>query len=230
MNVQTMDMTGNYRRGASVRDVIIAKAIQNGYNPYCKSTDASAKCVSEEMRAKAGCIAVPENKAVSVATKKSVVRDVTSAPKKSENRGHREVVHIENFQLVKRRTPSVSLGMLVSFMVTAMVLSMVVFSGSLINVEARRYSELTDTLAVLKEEEKALALALEEKHELVNIDDFAISELGMIAANTVSTEYISLSEGDSVAVYAQKKENTPVAVNLLNTFGDTINNFLEYLD
>ena len=230
MNVQATGMTGNYRCSTSVRDVIIAKAIQNGYNPYCRSTDASAKCVSEEMRAKANRITVPETKAVSAAPKKSVVRDVTAAPQKSENRGRREVVHIENFQLVKRRTPSISLGMLVSFMVTAMVLGMVVFSGSLINVEARRYSELTSTLAALKEEEKELALALEEKHELVNIDDFAISELGMVAVNTAGAEYISLSEGDSVAVYANEEKNTPITVSLLNTFGDTISSFLEYLD
>ncbi len=229
MNVQATGMTGNYRHGTSVRDVIIAKAIQNGYNPYCKSTDASAKRVTEEMRAKASRITVPETKAVSAVPNKNAVRDVTAAPKRSENRGRREVVHIENFQLVKRRTPTISLGMFVSFMVTAMVLGMVVFSGSLINVEARRYSELTNTLAELKEEEKALALALEEKHEQIDVADFAVSELGMVAANTVGTEYISLSEGDSVAVYSEE-ENTPMTVKLLNTFGDTINSFLEYLD
>ena len=229
MNVQATGMVQNGRHGTSVRDVIIAKAIQSGYNPFCKSTDAGAKNITEEMRKKANCIVVPENKSMTSVRKNSAVREVTVTVK-PEQRARREVVHIENFELVKRRTPSLSLGMLVSFMVTAMVLSMVVFSGSLINEEARRYSELSDTLAELKETDKTLTLALEEKHELVDAMDIAVNELGMVAANAAATEYLSLSEGDGVEVYAADEEKTSFTVNLLNTFSDKIGGFLEYLD
>ncbi len=229
MNVQATSMVRNSRYGTSVRDVIIAKAIQSGYNPFCKSTDAEAKNVTEEMRAKANRVAIPENKAMTPVRKSSAVREVTVAAK-PEQRARREVVHIENFELVKRRTPSLSLGMFVSFIVTAMVLSMVVFSGSLINEEARRYSELSDTLAELKETDKTLTLALEEKHELVDAMDIAVNELGMVAVNSTAAEYISLSEGDGVEVYSADKEKTSITVNLLNTFSDKIGGFLEYLD
>lgn len=223
MNVQAT------RYGTSVRDVIIAKAIQNGYNPYCKSTDANARRVTEEMKAKALRVVVPETKAVAPKRQKAVVREVIATETKPQNRGHREVVHIENFELVRRKGTKLSLSMLVSVMITAMVLAMVVFSGSLINEEARRYSELSDTLVQLKEEDKALALALEVKHDSVDIADVA-ADFGMVANNTATSEYLSLSAGDSVEVYSADSENTPVSVDLLNTFGDKIGGFLEYLD
>ena len=229
MSVQATGMVRNGRYGTSVRDVIIAKAIQNGSNPFCTSTDTDAKNINEEMREKANRIVVPENKSMAPVRKNSAVREVTVLAK-PEQRARREVVHIENFELVKRRTPSLSLGMLVSFMVTAMVLSMVVFSGSLINEEARRYSELSDTLAELKETDKTLTLALEEKHELVDAMDIAVNELGMVAVNATATEYISLSDGDGVEVYDADEEKTSFTVNLLNTFSDKIGGFLEYLD
>ena len=223
MNVQAT------RYGTSVRDVIIAKAIQNGYNPYCKSTDANARRVTEEMKAKALRVVVPETKAVAPKRQKAVVREVIATETKPQNRGHREVVHIENFELVRRKGTKLSLSMLVSVMITAMVLAMVVFSGSLINEEARRYSELSDTLVQLKEEDKALALALEVKHDSVDIADVA-ADFGMVANNTATSEYLSLSAGDSVEVYSADSENTPVSVDLLNTFGDKIGGLLEYLD
>ncbi len=226
MNVQTGN---NVRYGTSVRDVIMAKAIQNGYNPYCRSTDAGARNVTDEMRAKAQHIAVPETKMVTPKKKKAVVREVV-APVKREVHHRREVIMLENFDLVARKTRSLSLGMFVAVLVTAMVLAMVVYSGSFINEEARRYSELTGTLAELKENEKTLALALEEKNDVAVIEDIAINELGMVAANSTEQGYISLSAGDSVKVYDVTKEDNSLTVNLLNTFGEKISGFLEYLD
>ncbi len=226
MNVQTGNMQ---RYGTSVRDVIVAKAIQNGYNPYCRSTDAGARRVTEDMKAKVRNIAVPEAKAVAV-KQRPVVREVVAATENREVRPHREVVAIENFEMVARRSRSLSLGMIVSVLVTAMVLAMVVYSGSFINEEARRYNELTSTLASLKEEDKNLTLALEEKNDIAVIEDIAVNELGMVAASATEQGYLSLSAGDSVRVYDVENEDTSLTVNLLNTFGEKISGFLEYLD
>lgn len=37
----------------TVKDIIAAKAIRCGYNPYCRSTDADARRVTEEMKRRA---------------------------------------------------------------------------------------------------------------------------------------------------------------------------------
>ncbi len=226
MNAQAKGMQ---RNGASVRDIIMAKAIQNGYNPYCKSTDANARRVTDDMKAKVKHISIPETKAVTVKNK-PVVREVVLAPVKKEVRPHREIVSIENFEVVTRRSRSLSFGMMVSVLVSAMVLAMVVYSGSFINDEARRYNELSSTLAALKEDDKNLSLALEEKNDIEIIEDIAVNELGMVAANATEQGYLSLSAGDSVRVYDVDNDNASPTVNLLNTFGDKISGFLEYLD
>ena len=42
----------------TVKDIIAAKAIRCGYNPYCRSTDADARRVTEEMKRRAESIRI----------------------------------------------------------------------------------------------------------------------------------------------------------------------------
>ncbi len=220
----------NVQSNRTVRDILIAKAIQNGYNPYCRSTDAASKSITEEMRARVQHVVVPSSKAVAFARVKNSVREVKAPVKPKEVRQRKTVVAIENFEIVKRRSAVPSLGMLVSVMVTAMVLAMVVFSGSRINEESRRYSELSDTLAVLEEEDRNLTLALEAKNDLALIEDVAQNDLGMVKVASAEQKYVSLSNGNSVEVYDTEEEDASIPMHLLNTFGEKFDGMLEYLD
>ena len=101
MNAQFFDTTRAYVRRDSVRDVLVAKAITNGCNPYCKSTDADARRVTDDMRAKVRNVIVPNVNAVAPVAKRAAVREVVDVRTKEMSKAHREVVHIENFQLVK---------------------------------------------------------------------------------------------------------------------------------
>lgn len=226
MNVQAQ----NAFRNGTVRDVLVAKAIQNGYNPYCRSTDKDARNVTEEMRARMQNVRVPVAVHATKRADKPAVREVKALPKTREPRVRREVIALENFELVKRKTPRLSLGMLVSVMVTGLILATVVFSGSLINEEARRYSELSDELSVLQEENKTLTLALAEKNDLVVIEDIAKNELGMIKVAEAEQKYVNLGGENLVRTYTAEQDKTAVPVHLLNAFGEKISSFLEYLD
>lgn len=229
MNVQAQN--GFHGIGTTVRDVLVAKAIRNGYNPFCRSTDAEARTVTDEMRARTRHIRVPEEAPRACAKEnKPVVREGKALPQTREPCVRREVIAIENFELVKKKSPRMSLGVLVSVLVTGLVLAMIVYSGSLINEEARRYSDLNDTLAVLQEENKTLTLALAEKNDLVVIEDVAKNELGMVKVAEAEQKYIDLSTGNSVQTFSVEQEDTAASVHLLNTFGEKISDFLEYLD
>ena len=228
MNVTAMN---TFKNGTTVRDVIVAKAIQNGYNPYCRSTDANARKITEEMRAKAQNIRVPASVAQNKNNaKKPPVREVKAMPRERSVRAHREVVSIENFELVRRKSPSLSLGMLVSVMVSAIVLAMVVYSGSLINEKSREYSDISHSISVLEEENKALTLELAKKNDLVVIEDIAKNDLGMIKVAEAEQRYANLGAENSVNTYEAEGENNTVTMYLLNTFGEKIGDFLEYLD
>ena len=229
MNVQAQNTFRG--TGTTVRDVLVAKAIRSGYNPYCRSTDKEARTVTEEMRAKTQHIRVPEAAPLPrVRENKPVVREGKATPQAREPRMRREVIALENFELVKRKSPRMSLGLLVSVLVTGIVLAMVVYSGSLINEEARRYSDLSDTLTALQEENKTLTLALAEKNDLVVIEDVAKNELGMVKVAEAEQKYIDLGTENAVQTFAVEQEDAAASVHLLNTFGEKINDFLEYLD
>lgn len=228
MNVQAMS---TFRNGTTVRDVLVAKAIQNGYNPYCRSTDANARKVTEEMRVQAQRVRVPQTVVPARKTeKKPPVREVKAMPREREVRAHREVVSIENFELVRRKSPALSLGMLVSVMVSALVLAMVVYSGSLINEKTREYSDLSNSITVLQEENKALTLELAQKNDLVVIEDIAKNDLGMIKVAEAEQRYASLGGTDTVTTFDAKNNENAVTMHLLNVFGEKISDFLEYLD
>ncbi len=228
MNVQT---TATYRNGVTVRDVLVAKAIQNGYNPYCRSTDANARRITDQMRANAQNIRVPATAApVRKAEKKAPVREVKAMPREREICARREVIDIDNFELVKRKSPALSLGMLVSVIVSALVLAMVVYSGSLINEKSREYSEISDSIGMLLEENKALTLELAEKNDLVVIEDIAKNDLGMIKVAEAEQRYADLGNVNSVYTYDNGVDKNAVTMHLLNVFGEKISDFLEYLD
>lgn len=227
MSVQNQSM---YRAGRTVRDVLVAKAIHNGYNPYCRSTDANARKVTAEMREKTQGVFVLQTNLAAAKKRTPVVREAKAVSVSRESAAYREVIAIENFELVRRKGHTLSLGMLVSIMVTALVLAMVVFSGSLINEEARRYSELSNTLESLQKENETLLLELEEKNDLVVIEDIAKNDLGMVQIAEAEQKYVSLSEGNSIDTYTVETKDTSVTLHLLNAFGEKISDFLEYLD
>lgn len=217
----------------TVKDIIAAKAIRCGYNPYCRSTDADARRVTEEMKRRAESIRIPEEdrrvkRTANAAEHRPMIREVRpAAPKPAV---HREVVSLENFELVKKESSAFSFGMLISVMICALVLAAVVYSGSLINEEAREYAELSQTLESLRKDNQALTLELEAKNDLAVIEDIAKNDLGMVKVADAEQKYVSLSDGDEIRAYAAEEQDTKFGTSLLNAFGEKISKFLEYLD
>lgn len=217
----------------TVKDVIAAKAIRCGYNPYCRSTDANARRVTDEMKKRVeGIRSANENSRVQrtagTIANRPIIREVR--PVAQTPVAHREVVLLENFEFVKRKSSVFSFGMLVSVLICAFVLAAVVYSGSLINEEAREYAELSQALETLRKDNQALSLQLEEKNDLAVIENMAKNDLGMVKVADAQQKYVSLSDGDTIQAYDAEEQDTAFGISLLNTFGEKISKFLEYLD
>lgn len=213
------------------RELLIAKAIQGGYNPYCRSTDAGARRVSDEMRGSVQGIRLPERRAVTAkAAKKPPIRELRVPARRDKSTGHHEVIALENFELVKRKPNRLSVGKLASVTACALILSAIVYGGSLINEEARRYSELSEGLEVLQKENQTLELELKEKNNLTVIEEIAKNDLGMIKVSAAEQRYLPLSAEDGISTYAQNEENDTFGMDMLNAFGEKISDFLEYLE
>ena len=115
-------------------------------------------------------------------------------------------------------------------MACALILTAIVYGGSLINEEARRYAELNAGLETLQKENHALELELKEKNNLTVIEDMAKNDYGMIKVSSAEQRYLTLSGEDGIQTYAEDKKDDGFGMNLLNAFGEKITDFLAYLD
>ena len=135
MSVQIARTTSMAGGNVRVKDVLIAKAIRGGYNPYCRSTDADARRVTDAMRQSAMQVRLPAARPEKPAAKKPPVREVT--PSNTNRTGmpapHHEVIALENFELVKRKPTRISFARLASVMACALILTAIVYGGSQIN-------------------------------------------------------------------------------------------------
>ena len=215
-----------------VKDVLIAKAIRSGYNPYCRSTDADARRVTDAMRQSVKQVVLPAAHPAKTTAKKPPVREVK--PSGTNRAGmpapHHEVIALENFELVKRKPTRISFARLASVMACALILTAIVYGGSLINEEARRYAELNAGLETLQKENQALELELKEKNNLTVIEDMAKNDYGMIKVSAAEQRYLTLAGEDGIQTYAEEKKDGGFGMNLLNAFGEKITDFLAYLD
>ena len=232
MSVQIARTTSMAGGNVRVKDVLIAKAIRGGYNPYCRSTDADARRVTDAMRQSAMQVRLPAARPEKPAAKKPPVREVT--PSNTNRTGmpapHHEVIALETFELVKRKPTRISFARLASVMACALILTAIVYGGSLINEEARRYAELNAGLETLQKENHALELELKEKNNLTVIEDMAKNDYGMIKVSSAEQRYLTLSGEDGIQTYAEDQKDDGFGMNLLNAFGEKITDFLAYLD
>lgn len=224
-----MSNTLRYPRDGYSRDYIIIKAIQHGYNPRYTSTNTHAKSVPPEMTKNVQYINLPRPREV---PKNIQIQPKPIAPitRKKVKPARKEVIDLENFQIVKRKTRPFSIGAVASIMIGAIVLSTLVYTGSLVNQEVKRCNELSETMEVLCAENKALERELAEKNDLTVIEDIAKNELGMISMSQAKQKYVPIEGQNSVIVHKTEEQTTGFGPTLLNSFSEIILNFLEILE
>ena len=120
--------------------------------------------------------------------------------------------------------------MLVSLIISALVLSMVVYSGSLVNEKTRECVVMSRSISALESENAALALELAEKNDLAVIEDIAKNDFGMIKVAEAEQRYVDLEGENAISTFSAESNDNTVTMHLLNVFGTKINDFLEYLD
>ena len=69
-----------------------------------------------------------------------------------------------------------------------------------------------------------------EKDIDTKIEEMAKNDLGMVKVADAHQKYVSLSNGDTIQAYGAEEQDTAFGISLLNTFGEKISKFLEYLD
>ncbi len=88
-----------------------------------------------------------------------------------------------------------------------------------------RLNDLNARLITAREEETRLQLKLDDKFNLASISRIAQEEYGMVSADSLPKNYVSISGDDRIEIIENEGQNT--ADSLLSAFGDMINELLE---
>ncbi|MBE6551078.1 MAG: hypothetical protein E7665_02960 [Ruminococcaceae bacterium] len=88
-----------------------------------------------------------------------------------------------------------------------------------------RLNDLNARLVTAREEETQLQLKLDAKFNLASISRIAQEEYGMVSADSLPKNYVSISGDDQIEIIENEGQNT--AGSLLSAFGDMINELLE---
>ena len=88
-----------------------------------------------------------------------------------------------------------------------------------------RLNDLNARLVTAREEETQLQLKLDDKFNLASISRIAQEEYGMVSADSLPKNYVSISGDDRIEIIENEGQNT--AGSLLSAFGDMINDLLE---
>ncbi|MBQ4562136.1 MAG: hypothetical protein IJA55_07430 [Clostridia bacterium] len=86
--------------------------------------------------------------------------------------------------------------------------------------------ELTD----LASEKKDLALAIEEKNDMLKIEQYAVDNLGMVKADQLTKKHISLDQEDKVEVVeTEPSKDGTVVSGVMSAIGENFRGLWEYI-
>ncbi|MBR6515211.1 MAG: hypothetical protein IKT46_10335 [Clostridia bacterium] len=125
---------------------------------------------------------------------------------------------------------SFPVGAVVIVTICTLLLMFTVMSYVQINEYTIEVALLRGELTDLAEEKKDLALAIEEKNDMLKIEQYAIENLGMVKSDQLTKKHISLDQEDKVEVV--ETEPTPdatVVSGVMSAIGENFRGLREYI-
>ena len=115
--------------------------------------------------------------------------------------------------------------------ICTLLLMFLVVSYVQINEYTIEVASLRGELSDLVGQRKELALALEEKNDMVKIEQYAIDNLGMVKADQLDKKYITLDQKDKIEVVeTAPAEDVTVVSGVMSAVGENFRGLWEYLD
>lgn len=131
-----------------------------------------------------------------------------SAQSLSDRRCFNDIAKFSGHQRsVKMRAP-MPIGVLVSVMLCAVLLTFVLHISVSIAEVTRSTGELEDRIAVLSQTQEDLSLSLEARSDIRSIEQIATEELGMVKKDYVLRKYVDVYSGDQIDVFEGGEGNS----------------------
>lgn len=120
-----------------------------------------------------------------------------------------------------------SLGTLLMYLLIAGMAALLISSYMRLTIMTDELSGLSRELDDLKNEEVILQKQYEERYTLSEIETYAVEQLGMVKLEGNMTEYIELSNPDTITIIDPYEEDQ--VSGLFNRLGDKLRDLLSFL-
>jgi len=89
----------------------------------------------------------------------------------------------------------------------------------------RTTKNLRSEIAESREQQAKLLVAIEERNDRIDIDDYAVNVLGLVKSDKLTKHYVAVSEKDTVSITVNEDEDAQTGGILLSGFKNVISNF-----
>lgn len=95
---------------------------------------------------------------------------------------------------------------IVTILVFAVLMFFVAGSYCEYNDAFNEVKQLKSQIAESREEQSKLLVAIEERNNSINLEEYAVNNLGMVSADKLTKHYINISEKDAVNIIVNEKQ------------------------
>lgn len=155
------------------------------------------------------------------------------AAKKSTFESLKAAFFGETLEEKKVKSSPISLGLILSGIVIALIIVLMIFSIAQINEFKNEISQLEGDRAELLTRIEDLHVSIDAKNNIRVIEDEATNRIGMVKSNEVASKYVSISDGERIEVACDNvvdgEENYGVFGTLMSAMGANWDHLMEYI-
>jgi len=107
-------------------------------------------------------------------------------------------------------------------MITAVLMMLMVSNLVLMNECTVELEGMKNRIEELSDEEHKLTVELEKKNDLLSVEEYAHSNLGMVSEETLDSAYIEGKSEDGVEIYHDTDDTEGLFATVMNALGENI--------
>ena len=149
-------------------------------------------------------------------------KDIVSTSQRSIRESAKTVSAVGGETAVRRVNGTKVAAIIFVVMVMAVLMMMMVSNMVLMNECNAELDAIKAEIDELKEEEQKYTVELEKKNDLLSVEEYAQSALGMVSEETVDSAYIESESEDGVEIYEDTEETDGIFATVMNALGQNI--------
>lgn len=221
LNVKRKMYTGRTAGADNARDVVRKKDEKTAYDKRPKTVSECAG-LREKYRVSSTVTTVPKRETASVAV-----------PSEKKTGGYVYVEHgglaatwdgVRHTKWVKTEQKS-CFDKVVLVLLFAVLMFFVAGSYCEYNEAFKKAKEIRSEISECRDEQAKLIVAIEERNNRLNIDDYAVNTLGMVKSDKLTKYYINISEKDVVSISVDDRNDAASGGLLLSGFKNVVAGF-----